>query len=123
QLRRWVNALDQQPSALVTVGEYHRKPVGFLIGEADTTPNPLSEWQKRAFIHALWVSPEHRKQGIGRKLVETFEAAIREYDIPYCDLAYHPKNEIAQRFWQAVGYQPAQMTARKIFGLQEIEQA
>jgi ribosomal protein S18 acetylase RimI-like enzyme len=97
------------------VAEVDGEAAGMLMGEAEWLPNPMSLWQKRAVIQAVWVEPEHRRQGIAKRLVATFEEALAPYNIPYCDMAYAPGNEAAQRFWERLGFRAAEIHGRKLY--------
>jgi ribosomal protein S18 acetylase RimI-like enzyme len=59
---------------------------------------------RRGFITHLAVVPSHRRQGIGRTLVDRCLAALRELGIRKCSLVVFRKNEEAQRFWKSIGW-------------------
>ncbi len=59
---------------------------------------------RRGTIHHLAVSPEYRRQGIGRGLVERCLASLRELKILKCNLFLFTHNPEGEAFWKQVGW-------------------
>ena len=60
---------------------------------------------RRGFLYHLAVSPEFRRQGLGRLLVEQCLAALCELGIQKCNALVYRENGEAQKFWEEVGFQ------------------
>ncbi len=59
---------------------------------------------RRGFIYHCSVLPEHRKQGIGRMLVEKALEALKEQGISKVGLLAFSANETGNQFWESVGF-------------------
>ena len=58
---------------------------------------------RRGLIHHLAVAAAHRRQGLGRRLVETSLALLRAEAIEKCHLFVRRDNTEGQAFWQSIG--------------------
>ena len=72
---------------------------GFLCGFLSET-NPVE-----AYVHMAGVSPELRRQGIGRKLYETFIEAARAHGRTRVSLITAPANTGSIAFHEALGFE------------------
>jgi ribosomal protein S18 acetylase RimI-like enzyme len=106
-----------EPSGLLFVAERGGRVVGALIGEvedpadgSDTYAVPTST----AHVHDLAVLPEAQGAGIGRALMERFEQELRERGTKSYGLDVMAGNEVAVRFYAALGLELAQMTMYKV---------
>lgn len=59
---------------------------------------------RRGFLYHLSVAPEHRRQGIGRALVDASLFALREQGIDRCNLFVITDNSEGIRFWRNSGW-------------------
>ena len=59
---------------------------------------------RRGYIYHLAVSPAHRKQGIGKALVETGLEACRKIGISKTALVAFRRNEEGNLFWSRIGF-------------------
>jgi ribosomal protein S18 acetylase RimI-like enzyme len=59
-----------------------------------------------AVVHLLAVNPNLRRRGIGRALVETFAADLRERGAERLVVVVRPDEPIAVRFLRALGFEP-----------------
>lgn len=57
---------------------------------------------RRGLIHHLVTAASHRRQGIGRALLRTGLAALREAGIAKCHLMVFRSNQEGLRFWRGV---------------------
>jgi ribosomal protein S18 acetylase RimI-like enzyme len=106
-----------EPNGLLFVAERGGRVVGALIGEvedpadgSDTYAVPTST----AHVHDLAVLPEAQGAGIGRALMERFEQELRERGTKSYGLDVMAGNEVAVRFYAALGLELAQMTMYKV---------
>ncbi len=113
QISQWVEIVNSIPSNLIIIAEIDAKPCGFVIGIVEPQQNQFTAYKIHGLIQALWVTPENRQQGIGEMLVKEVLSAFAEFNVPYCDIAYHPNNKPAQKFWEKIGFIQAQATSRK----------
>ena len=59
---------------------------------------------RRGFIYHTAVSPRFRKQGIGRKLVDTAILALKQCGINKVALVVFDKNIDGNAFWESLGF-------------------
>jgi putative acetyltransferase len=59
---------------------------------------------RRGYLHHLAVAPEHRKRGLGRRLVDRCLKGLSKEGIAKCNLFLYSDNLAGRGFWQACGY-------------------
>lgn len=59
---------------------------------------------RRAIIHHLCVHPDHRRQGVARRLVQAAEDALRREGITKVFGLVFKDNDAANGFWEEQGY-------------------
>lgn len=59
---------------------------------------------RRGYIYHLAVNPNHRKQGLGRALVEQALQALKKAGIHKVALVVFQHNESANVFWEKLGF-------------------
>jgi ribosomal protein S18 acetylase RimI-like enzyme len=77
------------------VAEYNDEIIGTIMAGNDG---------RRGHIYHLMVKPEHRKNGLGKKLLEKTEKALKKEGIRKIFLAAFKKNKIGNMFWENNGY-------------------
>jgi ribosomal protein S18 acetylase RimI-like enzyme len=82
--------LEKNPNTCF-VAEYDKKIIGTIMGGSDG---------RRGHIYHLMVKPEHRKNGIGKKLLEKTEKALKKDGIRKTFLVTFKKNRIGNKFWR-----------------------
>lgn len=75
-------------------------------------PRPALQLEM-GYISGLFVHPEMRRSGIGRKLTAVAEDWLRQQGIKTCELHVLESNETGRTFWQEVGYAPISVGMRK----------
>lgn len=79
------------------------KIVGFILFQPHFLTDSMNFFtQKLGFIRELWVAPNHRRQGLGRRLVQYAEQFFQERGICKAILTYEPS---AIHFYENLGYQ------------------
>jgi putative acetyltransferase len=63
---------------------------------------------RRGLIHHLVVADSHRRQGVGRQLVERGLAALAQAGIQKCHIFVFTENHKAIAFWQEIGWEHRQ---------------
>jgi len=59
---------------------------------------------RRGYLHHLAVDLAHRRQGLGRALVERCLAKLAAAGIPKCNIFLFTENVEGRRFWEKLGY-------------------
>lgn len=59
---------------------------------------------RRGYIHHLAVHPEHRKRGLGKRLVERCLTVLRNCGIQKCHLFVYRENLEGMAFWEHTGW-------------------
>lgn len=59
---------------------------------------------RRGYIYHTAVSPEHRRQGIAKRLVDTVIEALRSLGINKAALVVFERNSDGNKFWESVGF-------------------
>ena len=60
-----------------------------------------------SFYHVC-VSPDHRQQGIGKRMVRFCLAALAQEGISKVTLVAFNSNDVGNKFWQGIGWTPRQ---------------
>jgi ribosomal protein S18 acetylase RimI-like enzyme len=76
---------------LCFVAEYNKEIIGTIMAGNDG---------QRGHIYHLMVIPEHRKNGIGKKLLEKTEKTLKKDCIRKIFLVVFKKNKIGNKFWE-----------------------
>ena len=63
---------------------------------------------RRAYIHHMAVAPEHRRQGIGHKLVRLAVAEQKKNSFQKCHLFILHENETGKAFWNEMEFSERQ---------------
>ena len=72
---------------------------GHLVGSA------LAGWDgRRGWLYHVAVREDHRRHGLGARLVRTIEERLREHGCPKVNLIVWDDNTWAMQFWEALGY-------------------
>lgn len=60
-----------------------------------------------AHVYQVWVTPDYRGDGIGRRLMEAVIAWARDNSVSYVDLGVTLADSPAMRLYRRLGFQPA----------------
>jgi RimJ/RimL family protein N-acetyltransferase len=98
--RRYLRAVRRHPHAAVFVAETPDGIVGRLSVARD--PHPASE---HVADLGLMVASDHRRQGVGRALMEAAEGWAREVGVRKLELHVFPYNTAAIALYENLGYE------------------
>jgi ribosomal protein S18 acetylase RimI-like enzyme len=104
------------PSGILLLAERDGRVVGMLIGEVEDEPEGSDTFaipDRVAHLHDVAVLPEARGGGIGHALMARFEAELRERGVVSYGLDVMAGNEGARRFYEALGFELADMVFEK----------
>jgi len=87
--------LDKNPDTCF-VSEYKNEIIGTIMGGNDG---------RRGYIYHLMVKKEHRKNSLGKKLLEKTEKALKKKGIRKIFLVAFKKNKTGNIFWENNGYE------------------
>jgi ribosomal protein S18 acetylase RimI-like enzyme len=86
--------LERNPNTCF-VAEYNNEIIGTIMAGNDG---------RRGHIYHLMVKSEHRKNGLGKKLLEKTEKALKKEGIRKIFLVAFKKNKTGNIFWENNGY-------------------
>jgi len=78
------------------VAEYKNEIIGTIMAGNDG---------RRGHIYHLMVKPEHRRKGLGKKLIEKTEKALKKEGIGKIFLVTFKKNKTGNIFWENNDYE------------------
>jgi acetyltransferase, GNAT family len=87
--------LDRNPTTCFVATEGN-KVVGVIIAGHDG---------RRGYVYHTAVAEQYKRQGIGRRLVESSLKALSEEGINKVALLVFNRNEVAKRFWKKMGFE------------------
>lgn len=90
----------------VTVAEIDSKIVGYVIVSVSNTPE-VFVLRRRMYVQDMVINPEYRRRGIGKELFDAVMKLAKEQKIEKLDLLVAVKNEESNKFWKAMGFEPA----------------
>jgi ribosomal protein S18 acetylase RimI-like enzyme len=75
------------------------------VDQATVVGSVIAGWDGwRCHLYRLAVAPTHRRQGLGRTLIEAAEERFRELGGTRADAMVLTDNELAHNAWRACGY-------------------
>ena len=102
QIEDWKEILFRRDS-IVLVAEVENSAVGYIW--VTLLQDESRDWD--AEIVSLHLLPEHKRKGIGRRLLETVAFKLREQGCSSVFLWVLEENQSARRFYEALGGEPA----------------
>jgi ribosomal protein S18 acetylase RimI-like enzyme len=73
----------------------------------------VDDHKKRCFIYDIYLHPEFRHQGWGRKILELLETNLKQQGILRISLHVFANNSIAQELYRKMGYELTGMNMQK----------
>ena len=69
----------------------------------------------RGYISNLYVVPQHRGRGIGRRLVTDAVERLKKAGAQSVEMEVYPTNEKGRKFWEKMGFAPFKLRNRILF--------
>jgi ribosomal protein S18 acetylase RimI-like enzyme len=105
---------DIKSKGIIFISEIDNKVVGFISIELNNKNDELiEEIIPVAYISDMVVSPEHRNQGVGKKLLETAETWAKNKNIRYLKLIVFSNNNNAKKIYSDFGFNEYETTMLK----------
>jgi len=95
-------ALEPGPSRFLVAAK-GGQIVGYTLGRVASNPPTLSP-PRYGYVAELFVRPEERGQGLGRRLYQALGAWFQEQGVTSVQLRVLATNREGQRFWRALGF-------------------
>jgi ribosomal protein S18 acetylase RimI-like enzyme len=87
--------LEKNPNICFVAENKNKEIIGTIMAGNDG---------RRGHIYHLMVKPEYRKNGVGQKLLEKTEKALKKEGIRKIFLVVFKRNKIGNNFWEKNGY-------------------
>ncbi len=100
------NSILKNPNSAIIIAEYDNEIIGYieLYIEATSSNMPFLKNKSYSYIAEFIVKKEHRKQGLGRKLMEKAYNWSLSKGIREIMLEVYEKNEEAINFYRNIGF-------------------
>jgi GNAT superfamily N-acetyltransferase len=107
-MKQWLARRLRQPNSLGFVAEADGTLAGFLIGRIDDWESvpPVIKPRRIGIIDAVFVSEQFRRQGIGRRLIDTAVEKMRGANAVAVETIYDAWNDASARAWHRAGFAP-----------------
>ncbi|WP_392533006.1 GNAT family N-acetyltransferase [Nostoc sp. C117] len=100
---KWLTRLVNQERSLFLVCEKEQRLVAFIVATVEAEI-PIYRLQEFAFIHDIWVEPEHRQKGIARQIVMQSVEHFHQMGVKQIRLDTANVNETARRLFTSCGF-------------------
>ena len=92
----------ESPTTAVWVAEAGEALVGYGVAVVNDAASAFFAFEKAGLISDLYVSPAHRRSGIGRRLVDALTCWFAEQGVHDFEWNVAARNTEAQAFWAAM---------------------
>lgn len=100
---KWLTRLTNNERSVFLVAEDQGQLIAFLVATVEQEI-PIYRLQEFAFIHDLWVEPEHRQKGIARQIVMLSIERFHQMGVKQIRLDTAAVNESARRLFASCGF-------------------
>jgi len=96
----------ESPAIVGDLASFFQQTGPTLVALADGEIVGLAHLIKQRLV-ALWVQPERRSRGIGRRLIDHAKPAAQQRGYPFLEIEYPSGNKTAVAFCRALGFRAA----------------
>ncbi|MBD2519230.1 GNAT family N-acetyltransferase [Nostoc sp. FACHB-973] len=100
---KWLTRLANSDSSVFLVSEKEGQLVGFLVATIEQEI-PIYRLEQFAFVHDIWVEPEHRQNGIARQMVMQTIERFSQMGVKQIRLDTANANEASRRLFASCGF-------------------
>jgi len=102
---KWFEEVISSPKQQLLIAEINNQIAGYIVIRLRKRPE---EFVSRVwgFIEDLYVDSNYRTRGVGKELVKESLKWFKEKKITYIDLEVAKKNNIGEKFWSELGFEP-----------------
>lgn len=98
----YLRTLMTRDDAIAVVAKDGGELVGYAVGRITMLP-PFFQQRYRGYIHDVFVKPQIRRRGVGRRLVDAILQWLRQQEVTLVELTVATNNE-AVAFWERLGF-------------------
>jgi ribosomal protein S18 acetylase RimI-like enzyme len=99
----WLGSQLEQPAVIMLVGDRNGKVVGFAYGAVEG-PDYMSLRGPAGVLYDIIVDPDHRREGVGRRLLHAIIEDMYGRGAPRVVLSTATQNLAAQRLFESAGF-------------------
>jgi ribosomal protein S18 acetylase RimI-like enzyme len=104
--------LDDENTLLILALD-QEVPVGYSLA-SDVIEHPfMPEWQRAGYIIQFYVTPAHRRRGIGRLMCDFVVEWLASRGIKTLQLNVEPDNLTGEQFWRSQGFVPHRIRMKR----------
>ena len=103
EIERLLHAELHHSDTAIWLAEDAGDALGFCSARIDVAP-PIHDEVERAQITDLWVTPDCRRSGVGRQLVEGALRWVEGQGVARVEVRVATGNAEGQAFWRALGF-------------------
>ncbi|MBD2410700.1 GNAT family N-acetyltransferase [Nostoc calcicola FACHB-389] len=100
---KWLTRLANNDSSVFLVSEKSGQLVGFVVATIEQEI-PIYRLEEFAFVHDIWVEPEHRQNGIARQMVMQTIERFSQMGVKQIRLDTANANEASRRLFASCGF-------------------
>jgi len=101
----WLGSQLEAPDVVVLVAERNGQVLGYAYGGIEG-PDYMSLRGRAGALYDILVDPEHRREGLGRQLLESAIEALEANGAPRVVLSTATQNLPARRLFERAGFRP-----------------
>ncbi len=107
--RSWLGQRAEDPRSVFLVAERpgdagdERSLVGYIVGMAEQEI-PIYRVRAYGFVHDLWIEPDYRNEGLGRRMVMLAVERFRGMGVEQIRLDVWHGNEPARKLFESCGF-------------------
>ncbi len=98
----YLRSLLTRDDAIAVVAKAEGDIVGYAVGRVTMLP-PFFEHRYRGYIHDVFVKPQLRRHGVGRRLVDAVLQWLHQHEVVLVELTVAANND-AIAFWKQLGF-------------------